>query len=112
MTDCLFCKIVNHELDSEIIYEDDKCLAFNDINAQAPTHILIIPKQHIATINDLDDKELAGHVILTATKLAKQLGHSDDGYRLNWNCNKAGGQEVYHIHLHLLAGRQMHWPPG
>ena len=112
MTDCLFCKIANRELNSEIIYEDDKCLAFNDINAQAPTHILIIPKRHIATINDLDDQELAGHIVLTATKLAKQLGHSDEGYRLNWNCNKAGGQEVYHIHLHLLAGRQMLWPPG
>jgi histidine triad (HIT) family protein len=112
MTDCLFCKIANHELDTQLVFEDDSCVAFNDINPQAPTHILIIPKQHIATLNDLEDSALAGHIIMVATKLAKQLGVSEDGYRLNWNCNHDGGQEVYHIHLHLLAGRKFNWPPG
>ena len=112
MTDCLFCKIAKHELTTNIVFEDDSCIAFNDINAQAPIHILIIPKQHIATLNELDDSALAGHLITTATKLAKQLGVSENGYRLNWNCNSDGGQEVYHIHLHLLAGRKFNWPPG
>ena len=112
MTDCIFCKIANKEIESKLWHEDDLCVAFNDLNPQAPIHILVIPKQHIATLNDLQDPALAGHIISVATKLAKQLGHSDDGYRLNWNCNQAGGQEVYHIHLHLLAGRQMTWPPG
>ena len=112
MTDCIFCNIANHKLDTKIVFEDDTCVAFNDLNPQAPTHILIIPKQHIATLNDLKDSELSGHLIMVAIKLAKKLGCSDDGYRLNWNCNKQGGQEVYHLHLHLLAGRQMLWPPG
>jgi histidine triad (HIT) family protein len=112
MTDCLFCKIANHQLGTEIVFEDESCIAFNDINPQAPIHILIIPKQHIATLNELDDSALAGHLIVVATKLAKQLGVSENGYRLNWNCNSDGGQEVYHIHLHLLAGRKFNWPPG
>ncbi len=112
MTDCLFCKMANGEIKPDIVYEDETLLAFRDINPQAPVHILIIPKQHIATLNDLDDPMLAGQLLLTAAKLAKQEGLSEDGYRTVFNCNQQGGQEVYHIHLHLLGGRQMTWPPG
>jgi histidine triad (HIT) family protein len=96
----------------DVVFEDDTVLAFKDINPQAPVHILIIPKVHIATLNDLDDTLLAGQLLQTATKLAKQEGLSEGGYRTVFNCNKKGGQEVYHLHLHLLGGRQMHWPPG
>ena len=112
MTDCLFCKMASGEIQPDVVYEDDTVLAFRDINPQAPVHILIIPKQHIATLNDLDDPVLAGQLLLTAKKLASQEGLSEDGYRTVFNCNKQGGQEVYHIHLHLLGGRQMTWPPG
>jgi histidine triad (HIT) family protein len=96
----------------DVVFEDDTVLAFRDINPQAPVHILIIPKVHIATLNDLDDTLLAGQLVQTAIKLAEQEGLSEDGYRTVFNCNKKGGQEVYHLHLHLLGGRQMHWPPG
>ncbi len=112
MTDCLFCKMANGEIKPDIVHEDDKVLAFRDINPQAPVHILIIPKQHIATLNDLDDPMLAGQLLLTARDLAKQEGLNEEGYRTVFNCNQQGGQEVYHIHLHLLGGRQMTWPPG
>lgn len=112
MNDCIFCKMVAGNIQPDIVYQDDKVLAFRDINPQAPVHILIIPKQHVATLNDLDDAELAGHILLTAAKIAKQEGVAETGYRTLFNCNQAGGQEVYHLHLHLLAGRQMHWPPG
>ncbi len=116
MTDCLFCKIVKGEIPSESIYEDEQVLAFNDINAQAPTHLLIIPKKHITTMNDLEDEdedvEVAGRLMTVAAKLAKEKGFADAGYRVVMNCNQDGGQAVYHIHLHLLAGRQMTWPPG
>jgi len=112
MTQCLFCKMVNGVIKPDVVFEDDTVLAFKDINPQAPVHILIIPKVHIATLNDLDDTLLAGQLLQTAAKLAKQEGLSEDGYRTVFNCNKKGGQEVYHLHLHLLGGRQMHWPPG
>jgi len=112
MTTCLFCKMVAGEIKPDIVYEDDKVLAFRDINPQAPVHILIIPKTHIPTLNDLQETELAGHLIQTAAKLAKAEGLAEDGYRTVFNCNAKGGQEVYHLHLHLLAGRQMNWPPG
>ncbi len=112
MTNCLFCKMVAGEIKPDVVYEDDIVLAFRDINPQAPVHILIIPKIHIATLNDLDDTLLAGQLLQTAVKLAKQEGLSEDGYRAAFNCNKRGGQEVYHLHLHLLGGRQMTWPPG
>ncbi len=112
MTDCLFCKMANGEIKPDVVHEDDTVLAFRDINPQAPVHILIIPKQHIATLNDLDDPMLAGQLLLTAKNLARQEGLSTDGYRTVFNCNRQGGQEVYHIHLHLLGGRQMTWPPG
>ena len=107
--DCLFCKIVNRELPAEIVFEDDEFLAFNDISPQAPTHTLIIPKTHIATVNELTEAEidLPGKLILRARALASEKGIAESGYRLILNCNPDGGQTVYHIHLHLLGGRQM-----
>lgn len=112
MTDCLFCKMVSGEIKPDTVYEDDKVLAFRDIHPQAPVHILIIPKIHIATLNELDDAGLAGHLLLTASKLAALEGLAEDGYRTVINCNEHGGQAVYHLHLHLLGGRSMRWPPG
>lgn len=112
--DCIFCKIANKEIPSTLLYEDEQIVAFNDNAPQAPTHVLIVPHHHIETINDLgkQDSALIGHMILTATQLTKDLSLAEDGYRLVWNCNRQGGQAVYHIHLHLLGGRNMHWPPG
>lgn len=112
--DCLFCKIAAGEIPSDIVYEDDKVLAFRDIAPQAPTHCLIIPRTHIATLNDLDEDgaALVGYLTLVASRLAASEGIADAGYRLNLNCNEHGGQSVHHIHLHLLGGRQMGWPPG
>ncbi|MBC8174423.1 MAG: histidine triad nucleotide-binding protein [Candidatus Marinimicrobia bacterium] len=114
MTDCLFCKIVKKEIPSDIIFETDTLMAFKDINPQAPHHILIIPKNHITTVNDLDerDSELIGELVLAAKDLAKELEIAEPGYRLLFNCNADGGQDVFHIHLHLLGGRKMTWPPG
>ena len=112
MTDCLFCKMAAGIIKPDVVLEDENILAFRDINPQAPVHILIIPKRHIATLNDLDDTLMAGRLLLAAVSLAKQEGLSDTGYRTLFNCNKQGGQEVYHLHLHLLGGRQMIWPPG
>jgi len=114
MGDTLFGKIIRREIPAEIVYEDDDVLAFRDINPQAPVHVLFIPKQAVATLNDLaaDHAALIGKLFLAATGWAKQQGFAEDGYRLVMNCNKHGGQTVFHIHLHLLAGRQMHWPPG
>jgi len=107
--DCLFCKIIAKQIPADIIYEDENLLAFKDINPQAPLHILIVPHQHIATINDAsnEDANLLGTMILAAQKLAKDNGVSEPGYRLVMNCNEQGGQTVFHIHLHLLAGRQL-----
>ena len=112
MSDCLFCKMVAGDIQPDIVFEDDEVLAFRDINPHAPTHLLLIPKKHVATLNDLEDQNLAGKLLNTASKLAKQEGLSEDGYRTVINCNSQGGQEVYHLHLHLLGGRQMNWPPG
>ncbi len=114
MSDTLFEKIVAREIPADIVYEDDELLAFRDIEPQAPVHVLIIPKTRIATLNDLktDHAELVGRMVLAAAKIAKDEGIADNGYRLNLNCNEQGGQSVYHIHLHLLGGRQMQWPPG
>mgnify|MGYP002149399432 FL=1 len=100
------------EIKPDVVYEDDNVLAFRDINPQAPVHILIIPKKHLSTLNDLDDSVLAAQLLQTAIKLAKQEGIDQKGYRTVFNCNKEGGQEVFHIHLHLLGGRQLSWPPG
>lgn len=114
MNETIFDKIIRKEIPASIVYEDDEILAFKDINPQAPIHILIIPKRQIPTINDveLDDANLIGKLVHRAKLIASELGVADDGYRLVFNCNKDGGQEVYHIHLHLLAGRSMQWPPG
>ncbi|WP_415887214.1 histidine triad nucleotide-binding protein [Neptuniibacter sp. QD37_6] len=111
--DCLFCKIINKEIPAEIIYEDEHVIAFNDISPQAPTHALIIPRKHIATLNDIsaEDTEIVGHMVKTAGTIAKQLGIDESGYRTVFNCNSDGGQTVYHIHLHLLGGKPMGWPP-
>jgi len=100
------------EIKPDVVYEDDSVLAFRDINPQAPVHILIIPKIHVETLNDLDDSVLAGKLLQTAIKLAKQEGLAEEGYRTVLNCNEKGGQEVFHLHMHLLGGRQMQWPPG
>jgi histidine triad (HIT) family protein len=114
MSDDLFLKIIARDIPADIVYETDDVLAFRDINPQAPTHILIIPKEHIRTMNDLesDHSELVGKLFMAARELAEQEGISEEGYRVVMNCNRAGGQAVYHIHLHLLGGRQMGWPPG
>lgn len=111
---CLFCKIAKKDVPATIVYEDDELMAFRDIRPQAPTHMLIIPKEHFATINDTSESEqqLLGKMILRAKAIAKEEGFSEQGYRLVFNINPGGGQEVYHIHLHLLGGRQMTWPPG
>lgn len=110
----IFDKIINKEIPAEIVFENDKVLAFKDINPQAPTHVLFIPKIRISTINDIQDDqaELVGQLFLAARDYAKQIGEDENGYRVLMNCNKNGGQEVYHIHLHFLAGRRMVWPPG
>jgi histidine triad (HIT) family protein len=112
--DCIFCKIVNGEIPANIIYQDDTVIAFEDIKPKAPHHKLIIPKKHIATLNDVPagDTALLGHMMQTAKQLASSLGIAEDGYRVVMNCNKGGGQEVFHIHLHLLGGRSLNWPPG
>ncbi|MBA1279705.1 MULTISPECIES: histidine triad nucleotide-binding protein [Pseudomonadaceae] len=112
--DCLFCKIVAGDIPAHKLYEDDQVVAFNDIAPQAPVHFLVIPKKHIATLHDLsedDDKALAGHILFTAQRLAEEQG-CQDGFRVVMNCNDLGGQTVYHIHMHVLGQRQMHWPPG
>ena len=111
---CLFCKIAQGEIPATVVYEDDELITFRDIRPQAPTHMLVVPKRHIATINDTNDQDqqLLGSMILRAKKCAHAEGLSEAGYRLVFNINSGGGQEVYHIHLHLLGGRQMTWPPG
>lgn len=111
---CLFCKIAAGEIAAELVYENDTVLAFRDINPQAPTHILIIPRKHIATINDIEavDAELVGALYLAARELARKEGFAEEGYRVAMNCNAGAGQTVFHIHLHLLGGRPFTWPPG
>jgi len=110
----IFKKIIDKEIPADIVYEDELCLAFRDIDPKAPTHILIIPKKEIPSMTEIEenDKELLGHLYLVASKIAKDEGVSDSGYRLVVNTNEEGGQEVYHLHIHLLGGRQMNWPPG
>lgn len=114
MSDCLFCKIANGDIQADVLYESDTMIAFQDINPQAPTHILIIPREHISTINDIEEQHeaLVGGLLRTAKNIAADEGLSEDGYRLVMNCNQAAGQTVFHIHLHLLGGRNLTWPPG
>ncbi len=110
----IFTKIINKEIPADILFEDDDVLAFRDINPQAPIHFLVIPKKEIRTLNDIEenDKNLIGKLFIIAKQLAKSEGISEDGYRTIFNCNEHGAQTVYHIHLHVLGGRQMTWPPG
>ena len=110
----IFKKIIEKEIDADIIYEDDRILAFNDINAKAPIHILIIPKKEIPTLNDIkdEDKDLIGHMFVVLSKIAKKLNINEKGYRIVFNCGADAGQTVYHIHMHLLGGRKLSWPPG
>lgn len=112
--DCLFCKILSREIPADVIYESDTAIAFRDINPKAPTHVLIIPRKHIATINDIAeaDEPLVGSLYSAARQIAAQEGFSEEGYRAVMNCNEAAGQTVFHIHLHLLGGRALGWPPG
>ncbi len=114
MSDCIFCKIVEKKIPAKIIYEDEYALAFEDINPQAPVHTLIIPKKHIPTLLDIkeEDNNLVGHLLKVANKIANDKGIAERGFRIVTNCNPESGQTVYHIHLHILGGRQMHWPPG
>ncbi|AVP98952.1 histidine triad nucleotide-binding protein [Ahniella affigens] len=114
MSDTIFAKIIRREIPAQIVYEDEHVLAFKDIHPQAPVHVLFIPKQAVATLNDLadDQAELVGRLALAAARYAKQEGFAERGYRTVMNCNADGGQTVFHIHLHLLAGRSLSWPPG
>ncbi len=114
MEDCLFCKIAGGELGTEFVYEDDRVVAFKDLNPQAPVHLLIVPRKHISTLIDLKDEdyELVGHIYKVANKLAKDNDIAEDGFRLVSNCGEQGGQTVFHIHFHLLGGRALQWPPG
>lgn len=110
----LFTKIINREIPADIVYEDDKCMAFKDINPQAPIHLILIPKKEIPTLNDASGKDHAvlGHLMLKAAEIARNQGIADDGYRVVLNTNKGAGQEVFHIHFHILGGRKFRWPPG
>lgn len=112
--DCLFCRIAAGEIDAEIVRDGDEIVAFEDINPQAPTHILVIPRTHISTINDVTEEheKLLGRMVTTAKRIARDREIADAGYRLVLNCNRQAGQSVFHIHLHLLGGRTLSWPPG
>ena len=112
MTNCIFCSIIKGDIPAEKLYEDDTVLAFTDLNAQAPEHFLVIPKEHISTPNDATDEALLGKLNTTAVMIAKERGFAESGYRLVMNCNGDGCQSVFHIHLHCLGGRQLSWPPG
>ena len=114
MADCLFCKIVAGQIPATIVFQDDHVVAFRDITPRAPTHVLIVPRRHIASLNDLvaDDDALVGEMVRAAATIARKEGLADRGYRTVFNCNADAGQTVFHIHLHLLGGRTMAWPPG
>ncbi len=114
MSDCLFCKIVRREIPASIVYEDERVLAFNDINPQGPTHVLVVPKQHIPSLNDLTPEHdaIVGEVVRRAAAIAKARGISAGGFRTVFNTNRDAGQTVFHIHLHVIGGRALHWPPG
>jgi len=114
MSDCLFCKIIDRKIPASIVFEDDRVVAFNDINPQGPTHVLVVPKRHITSLNDLTpaDDAMIGEVVRRAAAIAKERGIDVGGFRTVFNTNKDGGQTVFHIHLHLIGGRTMTWPPG
>jgi len=114
MENCLFCRIIAGEIPGSLVHDGEHLVAFNDINPQAPLHALIVPRRHIRTLNDLQpaDDQLIGSMFRVAAELAKARGYAERGYRTVFNCNPDAGQTVFHIHLHLLAGRSLHWPPG
>ncbi len=114
MEDCIFCKIINKEIPASIVFEDEKMIVFNDINPQAPIHILLIPREHFASLNDIPEekKNILSHLLLKARQIAQEKEIAEKGYRIVLNTEKDSGQEVFHIHFHLLGGRRMHWPPG
>jgi histidine triad (HIT) family protein len=114
MSNCIFCKIANGDIPSEKVYEDDKIFVFKDIKPEAPVHILIIPKKHIESLNDIQeyDGDIISHIFLKAKDIAKELGIEKSGYRIVSNCGEHGGQTVFHIHFHLIGGRELAWPPG
>ncbi|OOG55835.1 histidine triad nucleotide-binding protein [Rhodanobacter sp. B05] len=114
MSETIFSKIIRHEIPADIVYENDDVLAFRDLNPQAPVHVLFIPKQPLATLNDAtaSHAELLGKLLLAAADYARREGFAEQGYRTVINCNEDGGQTVFHLHVHLLAGRRLHWPPG
>ena len=114
MADCLFCKIAARETAADVVYEDERLVAFHDVAPRAPTHVLIVPRRHVSTLNDLTaaDDDLIGAMVRLAARVAAERGHAEAGYRTVFNCNAAAGQSVFHIHLHLLAGRDLAWPPG
>ncbi len=114
MSDCIFCKIASGEIKGDLVYEDEQVVAFRDLSPQAPTHVLVIPRRHVATTNELTDADadLVGRMVLAAKKVAADEGIAERGYRTVLNCNAEAGQSVFHIHLHLLGGRPMGWPPG
>jgi histidine triad (HIT) family protein len=114
LDDCIFCKIVAGEIPSDKVYEDETCIAFNDLHPQAPTHILVIPRDHVDSLDKAsgDDKAMLGHLLLSAAEISRQRGFAEDGYRVVINTNADGGQTVFHLHVHLLAGRPFVFPPG
>ncbi len=113
-SDCIFCKIAAGDIEEDIVYQSEELVGFRDLNPQAPTHVLIIPRRHISTINDIteSDAEMIGQLFVAAKEIAAQEGISEPGYRVTMNCNAGAGQSVFHVHLHLLGGRQFTWPPG
>jgi histidine triad (HIT) family protein len=114
MSDCLFCKIIARQIPASIVYEDDRVIAFNDINPQGSTHVLVVPKQHISTLNDLSpaDDGIVGEIVRRAAAIANERGIAAGGFRTVFNTNRDAGQTVFHIHLHLIGGRSLAWPPG
>lgn len=114
MSDCIFCKIISGDIPAKVVFEDDRVLAFEDIHPQAPTHILLIPKAHYASLNQVpgDEADLIGHLLMTARRIAGERGIGEEGFRIVLNTGPNSGQDVFHIHFHLLGGRKMTWPPG
>jgi histidine triad (HIT) family protein len=114
MTNCIFCRIASGDIPTNVVYQDDQVVAFRDLNPQAPTHVLVVPRRHVATLNDLGetDAELVGRMYLAARQIAADEGVAERGYRTVFNCNAEAGQSVFHLHLHVLGGRPMGWPPG
>ena len=114
MADCLFCKIAAGQIPATIVYQDDRLVAFKDLNPQAPMHVLVIPRRHVSSLNDLtaQDDALVGEMIRRAASLAGEHGYGERGYRTVFNCNADAGQTVFHVHLHVLGGRSLKWPPG